>query len=114
MSHYTPGPWTRNADGYLCEEEGDPVLGEKWIMLYTPWVEDSWGPNDYDIEPESHAETEANMRLIAAAPELLEALQRIVADWDKANAGMNACGWLISHPSIELARAAIRKATGGD
>ena len=48
---------------------------------------------------------EANARLIAAAPELLEALKSVCRDWEKI-ADKTPC-WM---PSISQARAAIEKA----
>ena len=48
---------------------------------------------------------EANARLIAAAPELLEALQEV------ADCGAEA--WGEDRPCVRIARAAIAKATGG-
>jgi len=46
--------------------------------------------------------TQANARLIAAAPELLEALRGL----------LNALPSATTHPAISAARAAIAKATG--
>ncbi len=47
------------------------------------------------------AEREANARLIAAAPELLEALQDMVSDRNE-----------LSEATVRFAKAAIAKATG--
>ena len=57
--------------------------------------------------PILHAESEANARLIAAAPELLEALQSVVTHWTSQfeRSGHKAPSWCIQ------ARAAIAKAT---
>ena len=57
-----------------------------------------------------HPETMANARLIAAAPDLLEALQNIAEYWNQdqnEEAMADAC-W----HAIHTARAAIAKATG--
>lgn len=54
---------------------------------------------------ERNPELQANARLIAAAPDLLEALKRIV-DWDD-------CGMALTAHHIDEAKAAIRKATEG-
>ncbi len=74
--------------------------------------------NNYDRDPE----VEANARLIAAAPELLAALERlveVVADFaaEQCDAGENVAywnrttggGWL----AVKLAETAIAKAKGG-
>lgn len=61
----------------------------------------------------------ANARLIAAAPELLERLQRLIAALDEHLSPNDYCGYEISkhdtsvvRDAIEAARAAIAKATG--
>ena len=49
-----------------------------------------------------HDNAEANARLISAAPDLLEALQVVIANWTGGS----------FHPAIEQACQAIAKATG--
>jgi hypothetical protein len=103
MSKHTPGPWrideTAHHDcGYgrssnaIVGKNGEPVV------LFDP----SGGEYAEALDPRS-----ADARLIAAAPELLEALQ-ILAEHD-----FGTTGWT---PLLESAaikgRAAIRKATG--
>jgi hypothetical protein len=94
MKH-TPGPWKINRHGYeslyACHEfvEGDSGIGVCGI----------W-------HPESHREQDANARLIAAAPELLEALKQVVAWMDAP--GDSAFG----DAQLQTARDAISKATG--
>ena len=81
MNKHTPGPWTYEQisnNAYVIDENGSAV------MLYR-------NPDD---------EMKANASLIAAAPELLEALE-----------------WAVDNPHddaywISQARAAIRKAKG--
>ena len=91
---HTPGPWVwEHWKMGLTAQNGTSVLAY------------------YDYEGMSlHGKTEdeheANAHLIAAAPDLLEALEAIVATWDgpKYNHFMA--------DNIDLARAAIAKANG--
>jgi hypothetical protein len=87
---YTPGPWVAPkraaALGDVCTEDGHKVC-----ML--------WGMNSL---PEGSPR--ANARLIAAAPELLEACKELLAFIDFVGKTQDE--------SIPLARAAIAKATG--
>ncbi|ENM3028935.1 hypothetical protein AB7A55_004957 [Pseudomonas aeruginosa] len=62
MSKHTPGPW-----------EYSPVRGS--IALLHIYCADNKGP--FHVE-RSDAETDANAKLIAAAPELLEALVNLL------------------------------------
>jgi hypothetical protein len=78
MSKHTPGPWqvgTTDSEGNLAVElyDSGPITA-----LVLPMGE------DFDS---SHApERDANARLIAAAPELLEALQAFVDSWGRGYA----------------------------
>ncbi|HGW5815188.1 hypothetical protein [Pseudomonas aeruginosa] len=98
MSKHTPGPWGQDKWGSLQTEGGQDVLLRGITTI-------SAGSD------ERIAEAEANTRLIAAAPELLEALiamEREKSDYMTRNN--------LGDPAIEttnkLARAAIAKATG--
>ncbi|ANA73641.1 hypothetical protein [Pseudomonas aeruginosa] len=93
MRKHTPGPW-----------EYSPVRGS--IALLHIYCADNKGP--FHVE-RSDAETDANAKLIAAAPELLEALQHIEEYWnrDSNEQAMTDALWHI----IETAQAAIAKAT---
>lgn len=98
MSKHTPGPWGQDKWGSLQTEGGQDVLLRGITTI-------SAG------SAERIAEAEANTRLIAAAPELLEALiamEREKSDYMTRNN--------LGDPAIEttnkLARAAIAKATG--
>ena len=93
MNKHTPGPWTVNYETDINGMENDPENGCAGLVdvahVYMRTV------------PGRH---EANARLIAAAPELLEALQEAV-DRQAYREGSGPNWW-------ENARAAIAKATG--
>lgn len=89
-TQHTPGPWFWDHEGAdamaLVEEDGTTILHLATLRNST-----------------AARHMEANAQLIAAAPELLEALQGILA-------GVAGCE---RDPKWELARVAIAKATGG-
>lgn len=98
MSKHTPGPWALN----LGKLEGLwHKSGNGWRMLC--WVEED--KNGDLTETIGFRSGEADMRLIAAAPDLLEALERSLS-------------WLSSYPgngalaAYDQARTAIAKAEG--
>lgn len=72
MTNHTPGPWVRDTgSGFGCDVRAEN--GRK--------VAATWGINNGDPHrPAYRAECDANARLIAAAPELLRALEAIVND----------------------------------
>lgn len=94
MSKHTPGPWETDRNNVHTGQ-----IATIHHCLNNDWVE-VWSPN----WPADEAEQEANARLIAAAPEMLEALQ--VAELALRERGLRACG---EYKQIE---AAIAKATG--
>jgi hypothetical protein len=85
----TPGPWVVVGDGLV--KAGSRFLGRFW----------SFGART----PDEAAEAEANARLAAAAPDLLDALKRAVVELEHF-APVHAAA------EIEIARAAIAKAEG--
>ena len=90
MSKHTPGPWEYVAgDGNACGG----------ISSKTGWI------CDFVDDP-----TPANARLIAAAPELLTALEPFVL----ANSSEEFVTLVVRSNDIKNARAAIAKATGGE
>lgn len=93
---YTPGPWALHVDGVL-------VLGAGPNPQAVVDCETSASPNL------RRAEREANARLIAAAPELLEACKRLLTFNEElaVDIGVSA-----HYPSAGFARAAIAKAEG--
>ena len=92
----TPGPWiadkTSRAVGPVSHDD-DQSYG---ILIPVAWVE-------FDQDEWIQA---SNQRLIAAAPELLEALQKMLSKAYKQN-------WNDAYPEeIQSAQAAINKALG--
>jgi len=101
MNKHTPGPWTVIAVDGICEEGGDEFN-----------VENSDGETVATISgSESEEQAEATARLIAAAPELLAALELIVTEaWAPAKP-YSSNSYLPEH-FIDIARSAIAKAKG--
>jgi len=101
MSKFTPGPWAfsrwdqyGDTRFYVAQAEGAP---------YTPNYSDAATLIAETVSIERVAIQEANARLIASAPDLLEALCALVLNIDAGGATLN---------SLADARAAIAKATG--
>lgn len=96
MSKHTPGTWLVEKDGeffnVVCEQRG--------FNRYVVGTEGLYRPDGCD---------EANARLIAAAPELLEALNTLLCLHE--NDVWTDDAW---KTSFDKARAAITKATGGE
>lgn len=97
---HTPGEWHANVPAEEQHAEGstirESIHGDIVAVLHRPRA----------------GSVIANGRLIAAAPELLEAL-RAVCD-RSSDAGDDSCGWPMRKVRVALldqARAAIRKAT---
>ena len=94
---HTPGPWTVTADGAGWYIECSPERGHS-----VAYIRAEIGEEDPDT---SDDEKEANSRLIASAPELLEAL-KLIASAENSALDLAYCKG--------IARAAITKATGGE
>ena len=91
---HTPGPWMKSTHG--------------GISKYSIWS--SSGQHIADTNTTKSIGFErcaANASLIAAAPDLLEALEDCVAVMDRELAGLK-----VIQPELSAARAAIAKATG--
>lgn len=103
---HTPGPWERGdgaangCAGYIyCDDATGSAVAS---VVFSP-----------DFIGRSDAETEANARLIAAAPELLEALKEIVKACEECEADENmSIVDAFTQDMEDAARAAIAKATG--
>ena len=93
MSKHTPGPWTHYDDSYSVTHRHEIVaIGKTIARIYC-----TNGDQDADL---------SNARLIAAAPELLEAAQRVLAHKRGDD------DWLILAADCVALEAAIAKATG--
>ena len=102
MSKHTPGPWSQ-----VPQSDGSTLIARRYetgnqmkpmglrIVGFTMARKDSL------------QEDEANARLIAAAPELLEALKDMLDGHEDACTGYG-------EGAADKARAAIAKATGGE
>lgn len=89
-AQHTPGPWRLSGPDHFYDYT---IQGPTEELAIAAAVNGEMRRMGGEL-----AEHEANARLIAAAPELLEALQAVVRVRDKA--------------AFDQARAAIRKATG--
>ena len=99
MSKHTPGPWSIDnpKKGHVCISAPESRF---WDLAKVVWQ------NDCDAElGQPSPQEEANARLIAAAPELLEALESLLDECEGTVMQTSA------NHSIERARAAIAKAT---
>lgn len=127
MNTHTPGPWT-----FEPGDTGDPSVGVgaqlptvfvgnpnpyyDGILLAT--LHDPICNNDEDGHPQYFGNADANARLIAAAPDLLAALQeavRVIRAWHGMGMGPHeAQAWALYQASPEMQRinAAIAKAEG--
>lgn len=93
MSKHTPGPW---------RVVQDPTNLSLQVYGQTLALFECWRRSDEQTEL-------ANARLVAAAPDLLEALQRLIA----TGLDEHTFNQIMSDPN-HYANAAIAKATGGD
>lgn len=99
MSKHTPGPWRIEID-----DSPDAEWSRRWPTIVSDEYEVVGTEGMYgDFETDM-----ANARLIAAAPELLVALQLMVDRFIDTEGSFGA--W--ENEAIEVARAAIAKATG--
>jgi hypothetical protein len=97
MTHaHTPGPWV-----VLSDDDRAVIVGNARTQS-TPIVEILF--DEIETFAPVIEEAIANARLIAAAPDLMAALERLVANLDE--------GDFISTTRIDDARAAIAKAKG--
>ena len=100
MSKHTPGPWEVRADAH----------GRGRIYARGTWIATTWLATD-DGNDAPRLPALSNARLIAAAPELLEALG-ILLNRLEGIGGEHVTGMEGVDADLIKARAAIAKATG--
>ena len=104
---FTPGPWVMNTAG--SAKQGKPFTIDE-VYVYAPETQDDVAICAEVIDPLTQKPSEANARLIAAAPELLAVLERVQSMFSYQFEGrLTGC---MADLSIDV-RAAIAKATGG-
>lgn len=104
MATHTPGPWKIVGTERTYGGEAIGAEGGSWIAITCDF-------NRYDRD----AEREANARLIAASPELLEAAQGTLEYWEfienvAAFADIFGEGETLARAAVERLRAAVLKA----
>jgi hypothetical protein len=97
---HTPGPWV------LRPNPGDGIVSEHGGSDGYPHTIGTVGGYLIANVCQQAAETEANARLIAAAPDLLAALKTIAESWER---GFNLDEW---RDAMDDAHSAIAKAEG--
>ena len=106
---HTPGPWT----SYPCNlERYSRVITANGAMVQIAMTKEVYGDRR-TYEPGE--ETTANARLIAAAPDLLEAAKLVIAWYEAENDHKGTDFWqrvAMCRESEDALRAAIAKATG--
>ena len=108
MTSHTPGPW----DVYPGTRAGIDTKDGSFSIVVAGYDDDECG-----IWGRTNAEAEANARLIAAAPDLLEALSELLAEAEDIFVCMADATGIDRHrhpAPFKKARAAIAKATGGN
>jgi hypothetical protein len=85
MSAHTKGPWHAKVSTIVDGWKGD----KQTIAIYSDSVLIAAYETNYIEHPDSNEENEANAHLMAAAPDLLEALQELFAD----GAGISYANW---------------------
>lgn len=109
MSGHTKGPWVVSAAG--SAKAGEPFRITE-IYVYAPDTQDDTAICADVIDPVTQEPSEANARLIAAAPDLLVALQDLADKADALIAHLKATGRMrecFNWPALADARTTIAK-----
>ena len=110
QTKHTPGPWqTKRSDSKSAVNIVGSHLGSKYKIARCPIT--GWGDNP-ETQRRENEEVEANARLIAAAPELLEALVKSVSVIEQWH-GKEVFEIYYKHaPEMKVIRSVIEKVTG--
>lgn len=101
---HTPGPWIATPTSMT----GAVWAGDEFIASVFPNAPEGW---DGFSEYEGLHEMRANAQLIAAAPELLEALKVLSQEADSFNvSGVYFSEKCMGHKGLDMAYAALEKA----
>jgi hypothetical protein len=118
MSKHTPGPWhyyyTSAAQARARAQNGTDGGGAAGSIQAGPpgMAATLIAFALHHRDPSEDAFREANMRLMAAAPDLLEALTALLSYTRACEDMLNVRPSATTHPEIKAARSAIAKATG--
>ncbi|WP_113132733.1 hypothetical protein [Rhizobiales bacterium] len=109
---HTPGPWAFDDDNAVMADVGAHICTVSMADDF-PCIDDDEGDSRTNVD----IECKANARLIAAAPDLLEALVEILGPLnvcsDNQNVGDDVCLPVdMTMGELRKARAAIAKAEG--
>lgn len=105
MTAHTRGPWLVGPFGEIWPASDVAFVGGKWR-------EKCPEPRIIASPVKSHPEVEANARLIAAAPELLEAARQLSAVYDGIYVKMSDSEMALCRDAWAKMDAAIAKAEG--
>jgi hypothetical protein len=104
MSKHTPGPWAISSGDFILQNHAAVDAPKHGALALVVWKMEDDGRSP---------ECEANARLIAAAPDLLEALKGLDEAYCRAGSPLSRDERHEDRMRLIAARAAIYKATGG-
>ena len=111
MSKHTPGPWTLDEDTYT-------IASSSSLIVASVCTVDDYSDPEEEYRAQLVEQCAANARLIAASPDLAEALDRaldaihqIYDEWGRET-GKDAKRLYDEDPAVVAGRAALAKARG--
>ena len=109
---HTPGPWQLQDQIHTGTEWGRTPKPDDWRFGYRIAAKDNCHLAQVGhVDARYKESAEANARLIAAAPDLLQALEELVAETEN-NPALNYHA--LETAGFDMAHAALRKARGAD